>query len=101
MRLWLAPPMLQALEMTDGRAPKARRTLVRAGEFAAVDRSFVDFELTSRPDLAGRGHSSRGGGCRRARSPLRVRLTACGKLDIAPLTVPACSVGQPSRTPTP
>ena len=46
VRLWLAPPMLQALGMTDKHPPQARRTLLRAGErLSKVDRSFVGFEL--------------------------------------------------------
>jgi hypothetical protein len=46
VRLWLAPPMMQALGVTTKHAPGARRLLVQAGErIAAVDRSFVSFEL--------------------------------------------------------
>jgi len=54
VRLWLAPPMLQALGMLDKHAPQARRTLVRAGErISAVDRSFVGFELHKPPRRGG------------------------------------------------
>lgn len=53
VRLWLAPPMLRALGMTDRHAPQARRTLMRASErISAADRSFVGFELR-RPQRRG------------------------------------------------
>lgn len=46
VRLWLAPPMWQALGVTTRHAPHARRLLLRAGErIAAADRSFIGFEL--------------------------------------------------------
>lgn len=54
VRLWLAPPMYQALGVTTKHAPHARRILVRAGErIAAVDRSFVGFELCKPPRRGG------------------------------------------------
>lgn len=46
VRLWLGPPLWQALGVTTKHAPHARRLLKRAGgRIAAVDRSFVGFEL--------------------------------------------------------
>ncbi len=46
VRLWLAPPMFRALGVRDKHAPQGRRTLMRAGKrIAAIDRSFVGFEL--------------------------------------------------------
>ena len=46
VRLWLGPPLLQALGVTTKHAPHARRLLMRATErVARVDRSFVGFEL--------------------------------------------------------
>ncbi len=46
VRLWLGPPLLQALGLTTKHAPHARRLLMRATErVARVDRSFVGFEL--------------------------------------------------------
>lgn len=46
VRLWLAPPMMQALGITTQHAPHARRLLLRAGDrISAIDRSFVHFEL--------------------------------------------------------
>jgi hypothetical protein len=46
VRLWLAPPMIQALGITDKHAPGARRAISKAGErIAVVDRSFVGFEM--------------------------------------------------------
>jgi hypothetical protein len=54
VRLWLAPPMWQALGITTKHAPHARRLLLRAGErIASVDRSFVDFELHPPPRRGG------------------------------------------------
>ena len=54
VRIWLAPPMLQALGMSDKHAPQARRTLVRAAErISAADRSFVGFELHKPPRRGG------------------------------------------------
>jgi hypothetical protein len=46
VRLWLAPPLLRALAMTDKHAAHHRRTLIRAaGQIASTDTSFVGFEL--------------------------------------------------------
>jgi hypothetical protein len=53
VRLWLGPPMLQALGITTKHAPGARRLLVKAGDrISAVDRSFVSFQL-HRPSRRG------------------------------------------------
>lgn len=57
--------MLQALGITTKHAPHARRLLSRAGErIAAVDRSFVGFELHRPPRRGGTWASSRGAGYR-------------------------------------
>ena len=54
VRLWLGAPMFRALGMADKHAPQARRTLLRASErIAAVDRSFVEFELHRPPRRGG------------------------------------------------
>ncbi len=46
VRLWLAPPLMQALGITTKHQPHARRLLIRAGErISAIDRSFVRFDL--------------------------------------------------------
>ena len=46
VRLWLGPPMLRALGMTDKHAAQGRRTLSRAAaRIAAVDHSFAGIEL--------------------------------------------------------
>ncbi|MDQ3971074.1 MAG: hypothetical protein M3227_05250, partial [Thermoproteota archaeon] len=54
VRLWLAPPMLQALGITDKHAPGARRAITKAGQrIAEVDRSFVGFEMIRPPRRGG------------------------------------------------
>ncbi len=54
VRLWLAPPMLQALGITDKHAPGARRALAKAGQrITEVDWSFVGFEMVSPPRRRG------------------------------------------------
>ena len=46
VRLWLGPPLLHALAMTDKHAAQQRRTLMRAAErIASADTSFAGFEL--------------------------------------------------------
>jgi hypothetical protein len=48
VRLWLAPPLLRALGMTDKHAAQSRRTLMRAADrIAASDTSFAAFELVA------------------------------------------------------